>query len=86
MVTELESARPPTWAKRVADEVEAIGESAEAVKAPLIEAILESAGEMKAGRAKILLGRCYEILRTLSKDPEPGLKLLMEEIAEEIRS
>lgn len=49
---------PPTWNERMAAEICCSGTLSEGV----VAGILEAAGELKAVRLKVLLGRCWEII------------------------
>ena len=54
--------KPKSWNRRMAEQLAAVAGDAERLPADFIEVALEAAGEMKAIRLKVLLGRCYEVL------------------------
>lgn len=55
------------WIQRTAEELAKLEDR---LTPGAVEAALEAAGELKAIRLKILLGRCYEILRESNEREE----------------
>lgn len=58
-----DAAVPKSWNRRMAEQLAKECETSQPT-AEFFEAILEAAGELKAVRCKIMLGRCYETIRT----------------------
>jgi hypothetical protein len=75
---------PKSWARRMADAHYAAHQDGAAPEE--IELLLETSGEMKAARCKILLGRAYEIIMaSIDDDAENPYGDLLEEIIAAIK-